>query len=78
MKAGEMFSRFGIQTSASLIRGFQVAGNSPAEILSLSRDDFEHWMEEAPSDQASLQKAAQEQTAALGYTAENTGSRLVL
>jgi putative ABC transport system ATP-binding protein len=78
MKAGEMFSRFGIQTSASLIRGFQVAGNSPAEILSLSRDDFEHWMEEAPSDQANLQKAAQEQTAAWGYTAENTGSRLVL
>ena len=75
LNAGEMFSSFGLQASAGMIRGFQAVGDSPAEILTLSQDDFEQWMEESPADQANLQKAAQEQTAVWGYKTEPVASR---
>ena len=73
--AGEMFSRFGLQESGDMIRGFQAIGDSPAEILSLPQDDFEQWMAESPADQVNFQNAAQKQIAGWGYQEEAVPSR---
>ena len=75
LNAGEMVSRYGLQASSGMIRGFQAVGDSPAEILSLRQDDFEQWMEESPADQMNLQKAAQEQSTVWGYQTEPIPSR---
>jgi putative ABC transport system ATP-binding protein len=75
LAAGEMFSRFGLQASADMIRGFQAVGDSPVEILSLSQEDFDTWMNDSPTDESNLQKAAQEQTAVWGYNSETVTSR---